>query len=63
MLVLSRKPGEEVVIKVPPSTMEREITVTTCECPYGKVRLGFTADKDVPIHRKELLERMREGAA
>jgi len=47
MLVLSRKTGEEIVIN-------RDTALTVVEIRGGKVRLGFTAPKEVPIHRKEV---------
>ena len=54
MLVLSRTLGEEVVIFVPPSSGPQEIRVMLVEIRGNKIRLGFTADKSVVIHRKEI---------
>ncbi len=59
MLVLSRKASEEVVIN--PGTPD-EIRVTVVRIEHGKIRLGFTARKDLPIHRSELLEHLQPGA-
>ena len=53
MLVLSRKTLEEVVVN--PGTPD-EIRVTLISVDRNKVRLGFTAPKDFPILRAELLE-------
>jgi carbon storage regulator len=47
MLVLSRKPGEEIVIG-------GNIRVMVVEVRGNKVRLGFTAPPEVPIRRDEL---------
>jgi carbon storage regulator len=47
MLVLSRKRGEEIVIG-------NGITVTVLEVQGNRVRLGFNAPVEVPIHRKEI---------
>jgi carbon storage regulator len=47
MLVLSRKLGEEIVIG-------GNIRVKVLAVHGNKVRLGFTAPSDVPIHRDEL---------
>lgn len=44
MLVLSRKPGESVLIGA-------GITVEVLEVRGGRVRLGIAADKQTPIHR------------
>lgn len=49
MLVLSRKPGEKVVIN-------GNITITVIETHGGKVRIGIDAPTLVPIIRSELLK-------
>lgn len=48
MLVLSRKPGESVVI-------DGNITVTVAEVNGNRVRLAFDAPGDVRILRSELV--------
>lgn len=60
MLVLSRKPEESVVIGEPHS-FERLLKVTVLEIRGGKVRLGFEASADLPVHRWEVWERIRAG--
>jgi carbon storage regulator len=47
MLVLSRKPGEKVIIG-------NGITVTLVEIQGQRVRLAFEAPDEVPIWRAEL---------
>lgn len=47
MLCLSRKVGESVVI-------DDKTMVTVVEVRSGKVRLGFTAPREVPIDRLEI---------
>jgi carbon storage regulator CsrA len=61
MLVLSRKKDERVIIRTPEG---REIVVTVVECCLkgNKVRLGFSADRDVQIYRDELRARAHEAA-
>ncbi|MDD2731925.1 MAG: carbon storage regulator CsrA [Candidatus Pacebacteria bacterium] len=50
MLVLSRKKGQSIVIG------ENRVSVVVLAI-YGKsVRLGIDAPKDIPVHRKEILE-------
>ena len=49
MLCLSRRRGESIVIA-------ENITVTVLEFIDGKVRLGITAPKSVPVHRREVHE-------
>jgi carbon storage regulator len=51
MLVFSRKPGESVVIG-------NGITVTVVAVEGGRVRLGFDAPREVPIHRTEVHQRI-----
>ena len=50
MLVLSRKVNETVVI-------DDKIVVTVVRCNNGEVRLGFEADRSIPIVRGELISR------
>jgi carbon storage regulator len=49
MLVLSRKKDESVVIG-------DDVTVRVLEIRGDKVRLGFEAPEDVPVHRLEVWE-------
>ena len=55
MLVLSRKPGEKIVIG-------NSIVITVNRLEQGKVSLGISAPTEVPIVRMELLRRDRERA-
>lgn len=52
MLVLSRKPGEKIVVTLPSGDM----TITVIDSFDGLVRLGFTAPREIPIIRAELLD-------
>ena len=49
MLVLSRKKNESIVIN-------DDIVVTIVEIRGDKVRLGIEAPRDVPVHRREVLD-------
>ena len=60
MLVLSRKSQESVVIGGS-GGFERRLKVTVVEIKGGHVRLGFEVDKDVPVHRREVWERLHPG--
>lgn len=51
MLVLSRKPGEQVVIP------NCEMTVTVVAIEGNNVRLGFTAPLSVEVYRREVLDK------
>ena len=57
MLVLTRKLKESVVVGGA-DRFERLLKVTVLEIKNGKVRLGFEADTDVPVHRLEVWERI-----
>jgi carbon storage regulator len=54
MLVLSRKKSESIVI-------DDAIQVHVIEVKDNVVRLGIDAPKEIPVHRSELLERIREN--
>ena len=51
MLVFDRKPGESVVVG-------NGITVTVVAVEGGRVKLGFNAPREVPIHRTEVHQRI-----
>lgn len=52
MLVLSRQKSESIVI----GEGENRVEVMVTEIRGDKVRLGVTAPKNIPIHRKEVQE-------
>lgn len=54
MLILSRKIGEELVIK-------DDIRIKVIDIQGGRVRLGFAAPPEVIIHREELYEKIRQA--
>jgi carbon storage regulator len=58
MLVLSRKKNESIVIG-------ENIVVVIVEITRDKVRLGIEAPKEVPVHRLEVYEKIKqsEGSA
>ena len=47
MLVLSRKPGQTIVIN-------HDIEITVVEIQGNKIRLGIKAPRDVKVNRKEI---------
>ena len=51
MLVLSRKAGERIRI-------DDAITLTVLSVHGGRVRLGFAAQANVPIHREEVFRQI-----
>jgi carbon storage regulator len=54
MLILSRKRGEEIVIG-------NGISIRVMEVRGDRVKLGFNAPAEVPIHRKEI--HLHEGVS
>jgi carbon storage regulator len=48
MLVLSRKKDESVMVG--------DVEIMICDVRGDKVRLGITAPRDIPVHRKEIYE-------
>jgi carbon storage regulator len=58
MLVLSRHTQESIII-------DGKIRVTIVAQSGGRVRLGIEAPQNVPVHRQEIFEKLRnqKGAA
>jgi carbon storage regulator len=53
MLVLARKVGQSIVIG-------DNVEILVIEVRGEQVRLGIEAPKSIPVHRKELLEQVRD---
>ena len=60
MLVLTRKNRESVVIGRPDG-LQVVLEITILEIEGGRVRLGFEADTRMPIHRREVWDRICNG--
>jgi carbon storage regulator len=56
MLVLSRQKDEEIVIG-------DDVIVTVLDIRGDNVRLGIAANRDVPVHRKEVWRKIQREAA
>lgn len=54
MLILTRKPGQSVVVG-------NSVRVTVMEASPGSVRLGFVAPTDVSIYREELYDEIAQA--
>jgi carbon storage regulator len=55
MLVLSRKPGQSIVIG-------GDIVVNIVEIGRGRVQIGIAAPPHVAIHREEIQKRIQQDA-
>lgn len=55
MLVLTRKPGEAIVIG-------DDIEIEIVSVGGGKVRVGITAPRETTVHRKEVYVELRRAA-
>lgn len=53
MLVLSRKMGERIVI-------DDSVTITILDVRGDRVKLGFVAPVEIPIHREEIHRRIED---
>ncbi|MDH7602775.1 MAG: carbon storage regulator CsrA [Armatimonadota bacterium] len=53
MLVLARKVGQSIVIG-------GNVEILVIEVRGDQVRLGIEAPRSIPVHRKELLEQIRD---
>jgi carbon storage regulator CsrA len=58
--VLTRKNRESVVIGQP-GEMRIALEITILEIEGGRVRIGFEADNKLPIHRREVWDRICNG--
>jgi carbon storage regulator len=54
MLILSRKPGESIVI-------DGRITVKIIRLEGDMVKLGIDAPKEVPVHRQEVYDEIQNS--
>jgi carbon storage regulator len=54
MLILSRKPGESIVIN-------GIITVKIMRMEGGAIKLGIEAPQEVPVHRQEVYEEIQKN--
>ena len=52
MLILTRRPGESVMVG-------DDVTVTVLSVKGTLVRLGVTAPREVPVHREEIYQRIK----
>ena len=60
MLVLMRRPGEEIVCTLPDGT---EIVVVLLNLDRNRARLGIIAPREVIVDRREIHERKLAGEA
>jgi carbon storage regulator len=56
MLVLSRKPGEVIVVP------QCELTITVISVEGNNIRLGFSAPDEVDVYRKEVWQRICQAS-
>ncbi len=54
MLVLTRKMDEQIVIQLG----DQDVIVRVVAIDRDRVRLGFIAPPDVPVHREEVVRRI-----
>lgn len=56
MLLLSRKQGESIII----GDGDKKVTMTIISRKGSEITLGFEAPKDIPIHREEIYDKIKE---
>lgn len=56
MLIVTRRVREQIVIG-------DNIAITVCRICDGTVRLGIEAAKEIPVHRREIQDRINRQAA
>lgn len=58
MLVLTRKPGQSIVIPLVGDLDGKQIEITVTEIAGDRVRLGFNAHSSIEIFRTEVYEQI-----
>lgn len=53
MLVLTRRPGESIVVG-------QNIVITVIEIKGGQVRIGIDAPREIDVYREEIYEQVRQ---
>ncbi len=53
MLVLTRRPGESIIVG-------ENIVVTVIEIKGGQVRIGIDAPREVDVYREEIYEQVKQ---
>ena len=53
MLVLTRRPGESIVVG-------ENIVITVIEIKGGQVRIGIDAPREVDVYREEIYEQVKQ---
>lgn len=53
MLVLTRRPGESIVVG-------EDIVITVIEIKGGQVRIGIDAPRSVDVYREEIYEQVKQ---
>ena len=53
--------GDNSVVVGDPGALEPLLKVTVLEIKNDRVRPGFEADSAIPVHRREVWERIRAG--
>jgi carbon storage regulator len=51
-LILTRRVSEKIIIN-------EEITITILDVKNSQVRIGIVASKNIPVHRKEISDRIK----
>jgi carbon storage regulator len=55
MLVYTRKLNESIMVG-------DEVKITVIDIGRGRVRIGIEADKDIPVHRIEVYNKLKDNA-
>lgn len=53
MLVLTRRPGESIIVG-------QNIVITVIEIKGGQVRIGIDAPREIEVYREEIYEQVRK---
>ncbi len=57
MLVLSRKKNEVIIV----GEGDNQVSIMVIDIRGDKVRIGIEANKNIPVHRKEVYDAINKG--
>lgn len=61
MLVITRRDGEEIVVRIPGRI--QPLVIRCCSVKGERVRIGCVADSDIKINRREIDDEIQRALA
>lgn len=61
MLILSRRPDEDVVIDIPKNVDASRVKIKLLSISGRQIRVGITAPAEIGVHRGEIMDKIDAG--